>query len=64
MTEFDSRVRRVRPEQWDWDTPCKEWSVRDLVNHLVHEQLWAPELLAGCTVEQVGDLEASIACAS
>ncbi|MFI9008300.1 TIGR03086 family metal-binding protein [Actinosynnema sp. NPDC053489] len=55
MTEFDSRVRRVLPEQWDRGTPCREWSVRDLVNHLVHEQLWAPELLAGCTVEQVGD---------
>ncbi|XVS61386.1 TIGR03086 family metal-binding protein [Actinosynnema sp. CA-299493] len=55
MTEFDSRVRQVRPEQWEWGTPCAEWSVHDLVNHLVHEQLWAPELLAGCTVEQVGD---------
>ncbi|CAL9531714.1 putative protein [Actinosynnema sp. ALI-1.44] len=55
MTEFDSRVRRVRPDHWDLGTPCKEWSVHDLVNHLVHEQLWAPELLAGCTVEQVGD---------
>ncbi len=55
MTEFDSRVRRVRPDQWELGTPCKEWSVHDLVNHLVYEQLWAPELLAGCTVEQVGD---------
>ncbi|GAA1290094.1 TIGR03086 family metal-binding protein [Saccharothrix xinjiangensis] len=55
MREFDSRVREVRPEQWDGPTPCPGWTVRDLVNHLVHEQLWAPELLAGCTVEQVGD---------
>ncbi|WP_121007633.1 TIGR03086 family metal-binding protein [Saccharothrix australiensis] len=55
MTEFDSRVRRVRPDQWQLGTPCQGWSVRDLVNHLVYEQLWAPELLAGCTVEQVGD---------
>jgi uncharacterized protein (TIGR03086 family) len=55
MTEFDSRVRRVRPDQWESGTPCKEWTVHDLVNHLVYEQLWAPELLAGCTVEQVGD---------
>ncbi|MEU6151716.1 TIGR03086 family metal-binding protein [Actinosynnema sp. NPDC047251] len=55
MTEFDSRVRQVRPDQWGSSTPCKEWSVHDLVNHLVYEQLWAPELLAGCTVEQVGD---------
>ena len=55
ITEFDRRVRRVRPEQWTLATPCAKWSVRDLVAHLVHEQLWAPELLAGCTVEQVGD---------
>ncbi|MBP2337097.1 uncharacterized protein (TIGR03086 family) [Saccharothrix coeruleofusca] len=55
MNEFDTRVRQVRADQWELATPCKEWSVRDLVNHLVQEQLWAPELLAGCTVEQVGD---------
>lgn len=29
--------------------------MRDLVGHLVYEQLWAPELLAGCTVDEVGD---------
>ncbi|MET1073308.1 MAG: TIGR03086 family metal-binding protein [Umezawaea sp.] len=55
ITEFDRRVRRVRPEQWSLGTPCEKWSVRDLVGHIVHEQLWAPELLAGCTPEQVGD---------
>ncbi|SEQ49174.1 MULTISPECIES: TIGR03086 family metal-binding protein [Lentzea] len=55
MTEFDRRVREVAPDQWTLGTPCREWSVRDLVGHLVHEQLWAPELLAGCTVDQVGD---------
>jgi uncharacterized protein (TIGR03086 family) len=55
ITEFDRRVRRVRPEHWTLGTPCEKWSVRDLVAHLVNEQLWAPELLAGCTVEQVGD---------
>ena len=55
MTEFDRRVRKIAPEQWALGTPCREWSVRDLVGHLVYEQLWAPELLAGCTVSQVGD---------
>ncbi|HEX7305398.1 TIGR03086 family metal-binding protein [Lentzea sp.] len=55
MTEFDRRVREIAPDQWSLGTPCREWSVRDLVGHLVHEQLWAPELLAGCTVRQVGD---------
>ncbi|GAA3660042.1 uncharacterized protein (TIGR03086 family) [Lentzea atacamensis] len=55
MTEFDKRVREIAPDQWALGTPCREWSVRDLVGHLVYEQLWAPELLAGCTVSQVGD---------
>ncbi|MBW4717611.1 TIGR03086 family metal-binding protein [Saccharothrix obliqua] len=55
MTEFDTRVRLVRPDQWDSSTPCAGWSVHDLVDHLVREQLWAPELLAGCTLAQVGD---------
>ena len=55
ITEFDRRVRLVRPEQWAQSTPCDKWSVRDLVGHIVHEQMWAPELLAGCTPEQVGD---------
>ena len=55
MTEFDRRVRAIGPDQWSLGTPCREWSVRDLVGHLVYEQLWAPELLAGCTPAQVGD---------
>ncbi|SFR25278.1 TIGR03086 family protein [Lentzea waywayandensis] len=55
MTEFDRRVREIAPDQWSLGTPCREWSVRDLVGHLVYEQLWAPELLAGCTAKQVGD---------
>jgi uncharacterized protein (TIGR03086 family) len=55
MAEFDRRVRAVRPEQWHNPTPCPEWDVRALVNHLVAEQLWAPLLLDGATVEDVGD---------
>ena len=42
-------------EHWSAPTPCTDWSVRDLVNHLTSEQLWAPELLAGATIAEVGD---------
>jgi uncharacterized protein (TIGR03086 family) len=52
---FDERVRAVRPDQWSGPTPDTEWDVRALVNHLVVEQLWVPETLAGKTVEEVGD---------
>ncbi|MGH3450002.1 MAG: TIGR03086 family metal-binding protein [Haloechinothrix sp.] len=55
MDGFDRIVRRATDQDWSLPTPCTEWNVRDLVNHLVYEQLWAPELLHGATLEEVGD---------
>ena len=55
VQEFDVRVRQIRDDQWDNPTPCADWSVRDLVNHLVYEDVWAPPLLEGQTIDQVGD---------
>src|SRR3954469_19360289 len=48
-------VAGVRHDQWNAPTPCTEWDVRTLVNHLVYEAKWAPDLFAGKTVEEVGD---------
>ena len=55
MTEFERRVQAIRPDQWQDPTPCTEWDVRALVDHLVTELLWAPLLLDGATIEDVGD---------
>lgn len=55
LEEFDRRVRAVGPGQWTASTACTDWDVRALVNHVVGEQLWAPSILAGRTVEEVGD---------
>lgn len=55
VEEFGSRVHLVEDDQWDNPTPCSEWSVRDLVNHLVYEDVWAPPLFEGKTIEEVGD---------
>ncbi|MDT9682671.1 TIGR03086 family metal-binding protein [Streptomyces sp. TRM76323] len=53
---FSSRVYAIRGDQWDAPTPCSEWSVRDLVNHLTGEQLWVVDLVRdGRTVAEVGD---------
>ncbi|MEV4329274.1 TIGR03086 family metal-binding protein [Streptomyces sp. NPDC049597] len=53
---FTDRVHAVRTDQWDDPTPCTEWTVRDLVNHLTAEQLWVPDLVTdGATVADVGD---------
>ncbi|MEV6977925.1 TIGR03086 family metal-binding protein [Kitasatospora sp. NPDC093806] len=54
LAAFTERVRLVTPGQWDAPTPCADWTVRDLVNHLTSEQLWVPELLMGSTVSEVG----------
>ncbi|MEV3988106.1 TIGR03086 family metal-binding protein [Streptomyces sp. NPDC049837] len=53
---FGERVHAVRPDQWDAPTPCTDWTVRDLVNHLTAEQLWVvPLLRERRTVADVGD---------
>ena len=54
LDAFGRLVHRVAPRQWSAPTPCTEWAVRDLVNHLTAEQLWVPELLMGSTIAEVG----------
>jgi uncharacterized protein (TIGR03086 family) len=48
-------VDRVQPDQLGNLTPCTEWDVRALMQHLVNEQLWVPPLLEGMTIAEVGD---------
>ena len=52
---FGSCLEGVADDQWSSPTPDVEWDVRALVAHLVDEQLWAPPLLAGRTIEDIGD---------
>jgi uncharacterized protein (TIGR03086 family) len=55
LEEADRHVGRIGPSQWTNATPCDEWDVRALLDHLVYETLWVPDLVAGATIEQVGD---------
>ena len=52
---FDALVHAVRAEQWQLPTPCAGWTVRDLVNHVVAENLWTAPLMDGATIADVGD---------
>ena len=54
VDEFDKRVQAISEDQWDGDTPCTEWSVRDLVNHVVNEDRWVKPLIEGKTIAEVG----------
>ncbi len=55
MTFAATILDGVRPEQWQNATPCTEWNVRDIANHIIGENLWAAELLNGRTIADVGD---------
>jgi len=47
LDEFGARVHRVGADQWSAATPCSEWDVATLVDHLIDEQLWVPPLMSG-----------------
>ena len=55
VEEFDARVRAVGDDQWELPTPCSDWNVRQLVNHLVYEDRWTVPLMEGSTIAAVGD---------
>jgi uncharacterized protein (TIGR03086 family) len=55
VEEFARRVDAIGSSDWDRATPCTDWNVRDLVNHVTGEYLWIPPLLAGSTIAEVGD---------
>jgi uncharacterized protein (TIGR03086 family) len=46
-TGFQRRLRSVRSEQWAWPTPCTEWNVRQLVNHMARGNLGYVHLVQG-----------------
>ncbi len=52
---FARCVHAIGVEQWHDATPCTDWDVRDLVNHVTVEQLWVPPLVEGRSVADVGD---------
>jgi uncharacterized protein (TIGR03086 family) len=52
---YEEAVHLIGRDQWGLPTPCTEWDVRALMQHLVNEQLWVPPLLEGKTIAEVGD---------
>jgi len=48
--EFATRIAAVT--DWSGATPDTDWTVRDLVAHVVEEQQWVPHLLAGRSLAQ------------
>ena len=55
IRQFGEKVHAVGDDQWTNETPCSDWDVRALVNHLVNEASWVRPLLDGATIADVGD---------
>ncbi len=52
---FAEAVAAVPGDRWSAPTPCAEWDVRALTNHVVGEDLWVVPLVEGRTIAEVGD---------
>jgi len=49
---FDRRLRAVGDADWSRPTPCSEWTVRDVVNHVVGQDYRHVRLLQGGALEE------------
>jgi uncharacterized protein (TIGR03086 family) len=54
VENFAQKAHQVTDDQWNQPTPCTDWDVRGLVNHVVGEEWWVRPLAEGMTIEQVG----------
>ena len=51
-SEFARRLRLVTADDWQRPTPCDDWTVRDLVVHVVGGDRMSAALLSGATREE------------
>jgi len=60
LAEFTDRIRQVGPDQWSDLTPCTDWDVRALVNHVVGEDRWTAPMFAGAKIAEVVEAEPAL----
>jgi uncharacterized protein (TIGR03086 family) len=52
-SEFESRLATVGTEQWNNPTPCSEWNVHQLVNHMLVGNRMTTQIQAGASHEEI-----------
>lgn len=56
MMLVDKVIEKVKIEDYNKPTPCTEWNVKELTNHLLYELVWIAPLLEGKTIAEVGQV--------
>jgi uncharacterized protein (TIGR03086 family) len=59
-SEFASRLRLVTADDWQRPTPCDDWTVRDLVIHVVGGDRMSAALLRGASREDATAIRKTI----
>ena len=54
LEQATATIKCVEARHFKNPTPCTEWDCHTLVNHMLYELSWVPDLLAGKTVTDVG----------
>jgi uncharacterized protein (TIGR03086 family) len=49
--EFERRLALVTPSRWQDPTPCEEWTVRDIADHITGGNRFAVLILGGASVD-------------
>jgi uncharacterized protein (TIGR03086 family) len=57
---FTERVHAVAGDQWELGTPDEQWTVADLLWHLVDEHRWTRPLLAGLDLDKAAAVAAGL----
>ena len=47
-------ISKVEDQQLENATPCAEWDLKHLINHIAYELAWMQPLLAGKTIAEIG----------
>ena len=55
LTDTGRIVGNITPDQYALPTPCEDWDVHALLDHVIGGNLWVGELMDGKTIEEVGD---------
>jgi len=44
---LDAVVQRVEPDQWDNQSPCAEWTAREVLGHVIWHATWLANMCEG-----------------